>query len=368
MELSPDQSTAAKELQRFLKSKDRIFKLQGAAGCGKSTVISEILGGRKDVRYAAPTAKAAMVLRRKGTDAQTLHSLMYQPVEVEDEVTRKPKLVFKENPRSPLWGGGIVVVDESSMVPGFIAAKLQEYPVKVIAVGDPYQLPPVKSAGSLLTGSPDALLTRVHRTALDSPVLELATFVRERGQLPGVFERGHTKIVSDTRDAGDLLRFDQVIVGKHATRFKATDYLRRLRGRTTRKPVVGDRVICKRNDLEKGLVNGSQLRVKTLLSMGQDVVYTDLVDDDGLHVSTTAWSLGFQGPEGLRKLEEMSFKDRAENTELWYSDAITAHASQGSEWDSVLVVDESKTFRQNASKWLYTAITRASESVTVVKR
>ena len=368
MKLSPDQDKAARELASFLKSNDRLFKLQGAAGCGKSTVITEVLGNRVDVRYSAPTAKAAQVLRRKGTDAQTLHSLMYQPVEVKDEVTGKPKLVFKENPKSPLWGGGIVVVDEASMCPGFIAAKLQEYPIKVIAVGDPFQLPPVKSAGSLLTGSPDALLTRVHRTALDSPVLELATFVRERGHLPDVFERGHTKIVSDTRDAGDLVAFDQVIVGKHTTRFKATDHLRSLRGRGSRKPEVGDRVICKRNDMEKGLVNGGQLRVKRILDMGQDVLYTELMDDDGLHVSTTAWTHGFTGPQGLEKLEEMSFKDRAENTELWYSDAITAHASQGSEWDSVLVVDESKVFRQNASKWLYTAITRASESVTVVKR
>lgn len=368
MKFSPDQEKAARKLREFLSSRDKIFKLQGAAGCGKSTVISEVLGDRKDVRYAAPTAKAAQVLRHKGVEAQTLHSLMYQPVEVRDEITGKPKLAFKENPKSPLWDGGIVAVDEASMVPGFIAAKLQEYPIKVIAIGDPFQLPPVKSAGSLLTGSPDALLTQVHRTALDSPVLELATYVRERGHLPRVFDRGQTKIVSDTREAGDLLDFDQVIIGTHRTRFKATDYLRQLKGRTSRSPEVGDRVICKRNDLEKGLVNGGQFQVKEVLDMGQGVVYTDLKDDDGLHVSTTAWTHGFTGPEGLEKLEEMSFKDRAENTELWYADAITAHASQGSEWDRVLVVDESKTFRQNAAKWIYTAVTRASESVVVVKR
>jgi len=368
MGFSSDQEKAAKELRKFLTSDRRVFKLQGAAGTGKSHLLSEILGDRNDVTYCAPTAKAAMVLRKRGIDAVTIHSLMYQPVEVEDPVTRKSKLVFKENPKSKLWGGGVLCIDESSMVAGHIASDLVKYPVKVIAVGDPFQLPPVKSAGSLLTGSPDSLLTRVHRTALDSPVLELATFVRERGHLPDVFERGHTRIVSDTRDAGDLVSFDQVIVGKHVTRFKATDHLRRLRGRSSRKPEVGDRVICKRNDMEKGLINGGQLSVKKVLSMSQDVVYTDLVDDDGLHVSTTAWTHGFSGPQGLEKLEEMSFKDRAENTELWYSDAITAHASQGSEWDSVLVVDESKVFRQNAAKWLYTAITRASESVTVVRR
>lgn len=368
MKLSEDQEKAAKELKRFLKSDEKLFKLQGYAGSGKSTLLTHVLGGRKDVRYAAPTAKAAQVLKSKGVEAQTLHSLMFIPVEVRDEHTGKPKLVFKENPKSPLWDGGILCVDESSMVPGFIAARLQEYPIKVIAVGDPFQLPPVKSAGSLLTGEPDALLTQVHRTALDSPVLELATHVRERGHLPSVFDRGQTKIVSHSREAGELLDFDQVIIGTHKTRFRTTDFLRNRKGRKSRMPEIGDRVIAKRNDPERGLINGGQYEVKRTLELGQDVVYTELVDDEGLHVSTTSWTHGFTGPQGMEKLEQMSFKDRAENTELWFADCITAHASQGSEWDRVLVVDESRTFRQNAAKWLYTALTRASESVVVVKR
>lgn len=368
MKLSPDQSKAAKELASFLKSDRRIFKLNGAAGCGKSTLLSHVLGDRDDVRYSAPTAKAASVLRSKGTEAVTLHSLLFQPVEVIDNITKKPKLVFKENPKSPLWGGGVVVVDEASMCPGFIAAKLQEYPIKVVAVGDPFQLPPVKSAGSLLTGRPDALLTQVHRTALDSPVLELATYIREHGKLPSSFDKGKARIVPDLRDAGVLTSFDQIIVGKHVTRFKANDHLRKLRGRRSRLPEVGEKVVAKKNDLEKGLVNGSQYRVKKTLPLGQDVVYTELVDDEGLHISTASWTHGFNGPKGLEKLEEMSFKDRAVNTELWHGEAITCHSSQGSEWGNVLVVDESKVFRNHAAKWLYTAATRASESVVVVRR
>lgn len=364
--LTPQQVEAARSIEKFLRSDDRVFRMHGYAGVGKSSVISAVLGDRSDVTFAAPTAKAASVLRSKGTEAVTLHSLLYTPYEYTHPVTKKPTLGFRPNEKKLL--SGVVVADEASMVSARVAEDLLQHPVKVIAIGDPFQLPPVKSAGSLLTGSPDALLTQVHRTALDSPVLELATYIREHGRLPRDFDRGQTKIVSDTREAGDLLDFDQVIIGTHRTRFKATDYLRQLKGRTSRSPEVGDRVICKRNDLEKGLVNGGQFQVKEVLDMGQGVVYTDLKDDDGLHVSTTAWTHGFTGPEGLEKLEEMSFKDRAENTELWYADAITAHASQGSEWDRVLVVDESKTFRQNAAKWIYTAVTRASESVVVVKR
>lgn len=368
MKLSQDQEKAVRELRNFVDSGRSLFKLQGAAGCGKSTVISSVLSGHKNVRYAAPTAKAAMVLNDKGTQATTLHSLMFQPVEVIDPVTKLPKLAFKENPKSPLWGGGIVCVDEASMVPGWMAEKLFQYPIQVIAVGDPFQLPPVRSAGSLLSGKPDALLTKVHRQALDSPVLELATHIRTHGNLPRSFNKGGTSIVSDTREAGDLTAYDQIIVGKHVTRFRANDHVRKLKGRMSRMPEPGERVIAKRNDMEKGIINGAQYSVRKVLDSPGEFMYVEMVDEAGLAVGTTAWKHGFTGPEGLAELESMGFKDRAENTELWHAEAITAHASQGSEWDRILVVDESKTFRNNAMKWLYTAVSRASESVTVVRR
>jgi exodeoxyribonuclease-5 len=49
--------------------------------------------------------------------------------------------------------------------------------------------------------------------------------------------------------------------------------------------------------------------------------------------------------------------------------AITCHKAQGSEWDKVYVVDESWCWRQSNQErhWLYTAVTRASEQVTVMR-
>lgn len=366
MKYSSDQEKATRILADFLKSDRKLCKLQGVAGSGKSTVISRVLSDVSKVHYAAPTAKAAKVLIDKGTAATTLHSLMLQPVEVEDEVTKKSKLVFKENPTSILWGGGVVCIDESSMVAGWLAERLMQYPVKVIAVGDPFQLPPVRSSGSLLTGRADAELTEVHRQALDSPVLELATYVRERGQLPAVFERGQTRVAPARSVALDL--FDQVLVGTHRSRFKANNWIRKRKGRGSFLPEVGESVLAKKNDLENGIVNGGQYLVRRILDSPDDFLYAELVTDEGVSVDTTAWKHGFTGPAGLKKLEDMGFKDRASNLELWHSEAITVHSSQGSEWDDVLVLDESKVFRQNAARWLYTGITRARESVTVIRR
>ncbi len=45
---------------------------------------------------------------------------------------------------------------------------------------------------------------------------------------------------------------------------------------------------------------------------------------------------------------------------------ITVHKSQGSQWDNVIVHDESGVFRQDAEKWLYTGVTRAANELTLV--
>jgi len=47
---------------------------------------------------------------------------------------------------------------------------------------------------------------------------------------------------------------------------------------------------------------------------------------------------------------------------------ITCHSAQGSEWPEVTIIDDSGSFREDASRWLYTALTRASERVTLLRR
>ena len=51
--------------------------------------------------------------------------------------------------------------------------------------------------------------------------------------------------------------------------------------------------------------------------------------------------------------------------EFDYGYAITCHKSQGSQWNSVLIFDESWCFREDAKRWLYTAITRAQNKILV---
>ena len=53
--------------------------------------------------------------------------------------------------------------------------------------------------------------------------------------------------------------------------------------------------------------------------------------------------------------------------EFDYGYALTTHKAQGSEWPGVYIVDDSSVFRADAHRWLYTALTRASERVLVVR-
>lgn len=370
MKLTDEQARAAKALQKFREDDERIFRFSGYAGTGKTTLLSYVLGpGDPNVFFAAPTAKAAQVLTSKGLPARTLHSLLYTPYETIDPKTKKPKLGFKLNPKSDLARGGVVVVDESSMVPSWMADDLMEFPVKVIAVGDPAQLPPVMSKGnqSLLSGKPDVVLENVQRSALDSPVTALATIIRRDGKITGYGTKGSSGVYRSIHEVPrPVSSFDQVIVGTHRTRFKLT---RRMRPSLPDLPVEGDRVICKSNNKEIGAVNGDQYMVRKAHGMiSEDAIGLELEPvEGGPRIYADVWKYGFTGPEGREYLSTLPMKDRNAYLEMWMANAITAHSSQGSEWNHVLVVNEAHVFKPNDDKWLYTAVTRARESVTVVR-
>ena len=53
--------------------------------------------------------------------------------------------------------------------------------------------------------------------------------------------------------------------------------------------------------------------------------------------------------------------------EFDYGYALTVHKAQGSQWDNVVLFDESFAFRDTRERWLYTAVTRAAERLTIVR-
>ena len=68
-----------------------------------------------------------------------------------------------------------------------------------------------------------------------------------------------------------------------------------------------------------------------------------------------------EGPEAV------SFDRRRRTDEFDYGYALTVHKAQGSQWDRIVPFDESFAFHDSRDRWLYTAITRAAEAITIVR-
>ncbi|EKF43348.1 exonuclease V subunit alpha [Nitratireductor indicus C115] len=375
MEFSPQQDEALKSVARWLKAGDsQIFRLFGYAGTGKTTLaryFAEHVDG--DVQFAAFTGKAAQVLRSRGaTNARTIHSLIYRPrgeEEVENELTGKTSIspTFSLNRQSPIAKAALVIIDECSMVDEALGRDLMSFGTPILVLGDPGQLPPISGGGFFTEHEPDHLLTEIHRQARDNPIIQLALDVREGRDIePGDY--GAARLISKAEVNQDIvLSADQVLVGTNRTRRRYNQRLRELKGFDASYPQAGDKLVCLRNDPAKGLLNGSLWKVMTssreTVKPGINLLVSPEEDDPDRGISKIKLlKAAFEDPEG-----EIPWQTKKRFDDFDYGYALTVHKAQGSQWDEVVLFDESFAFRDTRQRWLYTAITRASERLTIVR-
>lgn len=376
-------------------SGSQVFVLHGAAGTGKTTLAKRVVESIEDdsrVCVATLTNKAVGVLRSKGLDkAQTLHSLVYR-LSGDSDCTcgHRSKVVssnsvnflvhkggcpalvptFVVNEDSPLVKADLLVLDEVSMIGEEDANLLLDFGVRILALGDPFQLPPIGSKGGYFVRvGCDVFLDEIHRQAAESPVIALATRVREGNGLD-LGSWGDSRVVRRDFDLEGELD-SQFIVGLHMTRVRYNRLIRGKLGFEGPLPLVGEKLICKQTDHSRGLINGEMWKVIGVGDFDSSRVKLDAVrEDGGVEGHFDVWTYGLGGIKGYKTLSGMAFRDRRRKVEFWYGYVITCHSSQGSEWESVVVRDESHRFpkwdEKSRRSWLYTAITRASERVTVV--
>lgn len=399
---TPEQDHALRAVAKWIKNPAGrpVFRLFGFAGSGKSTISKQIADDTSgQVLFAAYTGKAAHVLRSKGCEgASTLHSLIYLPkgkcrerlaelesrlaahnigqvmlspselVEVESRIVEErvslSKPAFSLNQDSPLRAAKLLIVDEVSMVGTDLAEDLLSFDVPILALGDPAQLPPVYGGGYFTDAAPDIMLTDIQRQAKDNPIIAMASAVREgRGLSLGTY--GDSRVIARP-DPEEIPLADQVLVGKNVTRHA---YNKRMREVAGRKGLVeaGDKVICLRNDRESGLLNGGIWMVDGV-GPGDDTLGIPTValslSDDETRVDCYAHTFAF---EDQSNAIAMPYWERQVAQEFASAGAITVHKSQGSQFDHVVLVDESSSFRDAATRWLYTGITRAAKRITVVR-
>jgi exodeoxyribonuclease-5 len=353
MKLSPQQEQAYDAIMDWHKGEKKRFVLSGYAGSGKSTLAAKLNSELGNVHFCAYTGKAANVLREKGIDsASTLHGAIYK---LQDE-KKNGEPVFKLDLDSSIKNKNLVIVDEYSMLPEEIIYDLEKLAKKVLYLGDPFQLPPVKGNCSLES---NFMLSEVHRQALDSPILRAATIVREGSGLNFCNEteefiyKPRSEIPSEWYMAAD-----QVIVGFNKTRQSWNQRFRDNLGFEGELPQTGEKLICLRNNKEKGLFNGMIDTCYGSKTIKYEKFFFNL--NFGTHKDLESWMCYFKG-----ELKPPFNAKGVEHFDFGY--VITAHKAQGSEWNNVLVFNEPIGRGVERQRWLYTAITRSSKKCVLVE-
>jgi exodeoxyribonuclease-5 len=246
------------------------------------------------------------------------------------------------------------------MVDEAMGRDLESFGCQILVLGDPAQLPPVYGAGYFTNQEPDFVLTEIHRQAQGSPILALADMVRHQ-RLPEVGTYGDCRVLT-RMDSEMALAADQMLVGRNETRRSFNARVRQLKGCASLHPVAGDKLVCLRNSRDNPLLNGSLWNVQSnATEVNEDTLMLDLAAvEDGEEVSCLAHAHHFRG-------DKLPWWAKNDAEEFDYGYALTTHKAQGSQWDDVLVYDESSAFRQDKWRWLYTAITRAARRCDIVR-
>lgn len=396
--------------------------LTGAAGTGKTSLLCGLAKYLRSIGermyLAAPTGRAARVFGTKaGIAASTIHRLIYRPVELTDSKGELTALKF-ELKEEEIGKKGIFMLDEASMLSDesvteglfqfnsllddvlrFIFEKRPGN--KLIFLGDPYQLPPVKANESpalnaqLLqtaknTRAFNLTLTEVKRQGNQSAILNNAHVIRdlqknatddwqftpewdEQEVIPiNSLEDAANRFVELYRDQPDETIF---ICYSNAMATKINRMIRkRLYGHLPPLPMPGEQLMVVRNHYmgqEKDadlIANGEQCTLSALdlitvhkhLNLDWAEVALELTDYLGkTHVYTYRALLSLLERNDPR-LSEAEYKlmllwagmerKKAEKTgiadttfrylnalQLKYGYCITGHKSQGGEWKNVFL-------------------------------
>lgn len=347
-QLDPHQKRVLYNLVEGVKEDKEIQTLGGYAGTGKTTLIKYLTKFFPKFRVCAYTGKAANVLRKKGIDASTIHSLIYQPV-IEYGILTGFELA------DTLDDAEGIIVDEASMVSKDIFYDLEHFGLPMIFVGDHGQLEPVGSDFNLME-NPDYTLEEIHRNAGD--IAKFAEHIR-KGYTPRSFRPSNpNKIVFLDKWSiapEQMVKFDQVICAYNKTRVDTNNKIREVLG-FSGKLNIGERIMCLKNNKKLELFNGMQGMVRDMYrKKGADRI--DFEFDDMLF-SGLKYSKNFFGVE-RPELNQMS-PDAPSPFDYAY--CITCHKAQGDEWPTGLVIEQRSSMWDHR-RWAYTAASRFKEQV-----
>lgn len=190
IKLNDGQVEAKNRIIEFVNDKntdDYAITLSGYAGTGKTTLMNDVikeLKRNKKIVVSAPTHKAKeKIAEITNQNAETIQALLgLRPnLDLTDFDPNKPIFEVKADERIQYYN--VLVIDEASMLSqvlvDLIEEKARQNRVKVIYMGDIYQLPPVKEKISQVFNLSNLVqLTEIVRQSGSNPNQQLIELAR----------------------------------------------------------------------------------------------------------------------------------------------------------------------------------------------
>lgn len=379
-------------IERY-KNKEPYTCIAGYAGSGKSTLVKFIIAALnldpEDVAYIAFTGKAANVLAQKGCpNATTAHKLLYYSKLLPNgRYLHQPKLRLDISYK-------LIIVDEISMLPKQMWELLLAHKIPIICCGDPEQLPPIDpDTNNHVLDKPHVFLDEIMRQATESEIIRLSMFIREGNELQNFkCVNKQVQVIQKKEVITGMYEWaDQILCATNKTRVEVNEAMRTLRGFKPT-PQNQDKIISLSNHWEFGSTIGTPLTNGSIGTLEESwidymylpryisteplqIMYTNMITEDGEKFINIPIDYKFlcEGKSTLSSKQKYQMKKNQRCPdppfEFAYGYCITTHKAQGSEWNKILVFEEKFPFdKQEHKRWLYTAITRASEKIVVVKK
>ena len=248
----------------FNNSSELVFQYTGAAGTGKTVVLNEIVRRLniplENIMPMSYTGTAAIVMRNRGmTNAKTIHSSIYEPVEdilygdngkpVMDEYFNKPKTRLKWVKREYIPDKKLIIIDEASMTPRSMVKDIESFGIKIIACGDLNQLPPVGDDPGYLVSGKVHRLNQIMRQAEESGIVYLADRAIKGLPIQYGFYNNAVVIPEDELTDKLSLQSDIILCCKNKTREIINKYIREdILKIKTQYPTFNEPLICRKNN------------------------------------------------------------------------------------------------------------------------
>lgn len=392
IQLNPGQEFIVQEAVKFYhNSSDQVFQFTGPPGTGKSVVLFEILNRLNlpftDVAPMAFTGSAAIVMRLKGLiNAKTIHSWLYEPVEVPlldrdgnpvmDNYLNRPITTIKFKPKD-LSGIKLIIFDEGWTVPRNMKKHILDVGAKIIVAGDPDQLPPVADEPAFFTTGKIYRLTQIMRQAEGSPIVYLSH--RAIKGLPiHTGNYGNVLVITEDELTDQMLAYSPVVLcGKNATRDRFNQYIRQsVRGFSGSLPNMGEKIICRKNNwaieqsgisLTNGLT-GTVMNQPDVSSYNGKSFLVDFAPDITSNVVFNGIKVDYKYLNASKDQRDIIKQNGYYEDNLFeFGYTQTVHLAQGSQWSHGMYIEE--YIRPEMNNHLhYTALTRFSNMCIYVKQ